>query len=80
MSDTYVDDRTPEEREAGIARMTAWLQTLPPDLAKMWNDLRRMDPKGFPRHKTAAADRHERNEVDWLQPETPRDLITPGDA
>jgi hypothetical protein len=35
--------------EEGVARMTAWLKNLPPDLAKFYDDLKRMDPKGQPR-------------------------------
>lgn len=76
MSDTYVDDRTPEERAAGRAKMRAWLDNLPPPLAKIYADLKRMDPKGFPRHKAEVADHHEPNDIDGLHPETPRDLIT----
>jgi hypothetical protein len=46
--ETFVDDRTPEEKAAGIAKMRAWLDNLPPSLAKLYADLKRMD-KGQPR-------------------------------
>jgi hypothetical protein len=49
--DTVVDVRSAAEREAGIERMRRWLNNLPPDLAKFYEDLRRLDPKGKPREK-----------------------------
>lgn len=44
-----VDDRTPEEKAASRARIRAWLDNLPPPIAKFYADLKRMDPKGQPR-------------------------------
>jgi hypothetical protein len=44
-----LDDRSPEEKAAGVAKMRAWLDNLPPPLAKMYEDLKRLDPKGQPR-------------------------------
>jgi hypothetical protein len=44
-----MDDRTPEEKAAGRAKIRAWLDNLPPPLAKMYQDLKRLDPKGQPR-------------------------------
>lgn len=44
-----LDDRTPEEKAAGVARMRAWLDNLPPPLARIYADIKRMDPKWQPR-------------------------------
>lgn len=46
------DDRTPEEKAASRARIRAWLDSLPPPIAKLYADLKRLDPKGQPREKT----------------------------
>jgi hypothetical protein len=44
-----VDDRSPEEKAAGRAKIRAWLDNLPPPIAKVYQDLKRLDPKGQPR-------------------------------
>ncbi len=43
-------DVTTEQRDPlGVARMRRWLDTLPPPLAKLYAELKAMDPKGAKR-------------------------------
>lgn len=49
-------ERTQEEREAGVAKIRAWLANLPPSVKKIYEDLRRIDPKGQRREQAAADD------------------------
>ena len=40
------DERDDAARAENKARMRAWLENLPPDLAEIYQELRRIDPKG----------------------------------
>ncbi|MGK3981364.1 hypothetical protein WMF38_57735 [Sorangium sp. So ce118] len=46
-----VGDGEDPERDVRRARIRAWLANLPPPLAKLYEDLKRLDPKGQPREK-----------------------------
>jgi hypothetical protein len=50
-----VEDRTPKERAASIAKMRAWLENLPPQIRKIYEDLRRDDAHGRRRSRRADA-------------------------
>jgi hypothetical protein len=51
-----VDDRTDEEKAAGRAKVRAWLDNLPPNLKRIYEDAKRLDPKWKLQARAAAED------------------------